>query len=54
MKIGILSDIHANLPALEAVLADMPPLDEVVCLGDIIGYNPQYLTRPPQLAFSEA
>jgi len=40
MKIGLLSDIHANLPALEAVLADMPPVDEIVCVGDIIGYNP--------------
>jgi len=40
MKVGILSDVHANLPALEAVLADMPPLDKIVCLGDIIGYNP--------------
>lgn len=40
MKIGLLSDIHANLPALEAVLTDMPPVDELVCAGDIVGYNP--------------
>ncbi len=41
MKIALLSDIHANLPALEAVLGDidsrMP--DAVYCLGDLVGYN---------------
>jgi len=36
----ILSDIHANLPALEAVLLDAPPYDEVWCLGDLVGYGP--------------
>lgn len=40
MKVGLYSDIHANLPALEAVLRDSPPLDSVVCAGDVIGYNP--------------
>ncbi|MBB6090848.1 metallophosphoesterase family protein [Halobacterium salinarum] len=40
MKIGLISDIHANLPALEAVLQDMPTVDELVCVGDVIGYNP--------------
>jgi len=40
VKLGLLTDIHANAPALEAVLADMPPVDELVCVGDIIGYNP--------------
>lgn len=40
MKIGLLSDIHANLPALEAVLDDLPPVDTVVCAGDVVGYNP--------------
>jgi len=40
MKVGLLSDIHGNLPALEAVLADMPPVDQVVCAGDVVGYNP--------------
>ncbi len=39
MKIGLISDIHANIPALEAVLADMPPVDEIVCAGDVVGYN---------------
>ncbi len=40
MKIGLISDVHANLPALEAVLAGMPQVDHVVCAGDIIGYGP--------------
>jgi putative phosphoesterase len=41
MKLGLISDVHANLPALEAVLSDMPEsVDEVVCLGDVVGYNP--------------
>ena len=39
---AILSDIHGNLEALEAVLADIQSreIDEVICLGDIIGYGP--------------
>ena len=40
MKVGLLSDIHANLPALEAVLDDIPAVDRIVCVGDVIGYNP--------------
>lgn len=41
MKLGLVSDIHGNLPALEAVLSDMPDdVDEIVCLGDIVGYGP--------------
>jgi predicted phosphodiesterase len=40
MKYAIISDLHANLEALEAVLADMQPhADAVICLGDIVGYN---------------
>lgn len=41
MRIAVLSDIHANLPALEAVAADMPTVDEVWVLGDTLGYGPQ-------------
>lgn len=37
MKVAVISDIHGNLPALEAVLDDMPDVDRVVCCGDIIG-----------------
>lgn len=42
MKIALFSDIHANLPALEAVLADMDTKqpDAVYCLGDLVGYAP--------------
>jgi diadenosine tetraphosphatase ApaH/serine/threonine PP2A family protein phosphatase len=36
----ILSDVHANLVALEAVLADAPEFDEIWCLGDLVGYGP--------------
>ncbi len=40
MNVGVISDVHANLPALEAVIDDMPPVDTVVCAGDVVGYNP--------------
>lgn len=38
MKIALLADIHANLPALQAVLNDLPYVDSIVCLGDVVGY----------------
>jgi predicted phosphodiesterase len=41
MRIAVLSDIHANLPALEAVASDLPPVDEIWVLGDTVGYGPQ-------------
>jgi diadenosine tetraphosphatase ApaH/serine/threonine PP2A family protein phosphatase len=37
----LLSDIHSNLAAFEAVLADARPFDKIWCLGDVIGYGPQ-------------
>jgi putative phosphoesterase len=40
MKLGVISDVHANLVALETVLEDMPPVDDLVCAGDVVGYNP--------------
>lgn len=40
MKLGVVSDIHANKVALDAVLADMPGVDRLVCAGDVVGYNP--------------
>ncbi|MBA3887748.1 MAG: metallophosphoesterase family protein [Acidobacteria bacterium] len=42
MRIGIISDIHGNLPALEAVLEDLRArnVDAVYCLGDLVGYAP--------------
>jgi len=41
MRAAVISDIHANLPALEAVLADVDAAgaDEVWCLGDAVGYG---------------
>jgi len=41
MKLALFSDIHANLPALEAVWADIEKQkpDSVFCLGDLVGYN---------------
>lgn len=41
MRIAVLSDIHSNLSALEAVRADLPAVDEVWVLGDIVGYGPE-------------
>ena len=40
MKILIISDIHANLTALEAVLKNAGEYDAVWCLGDLVGYGP--------------
>ena len=40
MRIGVVSDIHANLVALEAVLADLGPVDALWVCGDTVGYGP--------------
>ncbi|MDS0476138.1 metallophosphoesterase family protein [Natrinema sp. 1APR25-10V2] len=40
MKVGLISDVHSNRVALEAVLEDMPAVDELYCAGDVVGYNP--------------
>jgi predicted phosphodiesterase len=42
VRIAVISDIHSNLPALEAVLAEIDgeSFDEVWCLGDLVGYGP--------------
>ena len=41
MKIALFSDIHANLPALEAFFKDLDTrkVDQLYCLGDLVGYN---------------
>ena len=41
MKIALFSDIHANLPALEAFFQDVEKqnIDSLYCLGDLVGYN---------------
>ena len=41
MRIAVLSDVHGNLPALEAVLEALKPYDAVWQLGDVVGYGPQ-------------
>jgi predicted phosphodiesterase len=40
MRVAVLSDIHANLVALDAVLGEIPSVDQVWQLGDIVGYGP--------------
>jgi diadenosine tetraphosphatase ApaH/serine/threonine PP2A family protein phosphatase len=40
MRVAVLSDIHSNLVALDAVLAAIGPVDAVWQLGDIVGYGP--------------
>ena len=40
MRYIVVSDIHSNAPALEAVLRDAPAFDALICLGDIVGYGP--------------
>jgi diadenosine tetraphosphatase ApaH/serine/threonine PP2A family protein phosphatase len=41
MRIALLSDVHGNLPAFEAVLADVESAstEEIWCLGDLVGYG---------------
>lgn len=42
-RLAIISDVHGNAPALEAVLADIESreLEEIWCLGDVVGYGAQ-------------
>ena len=55
MRILVISDIHANLAALEAVIKDAGEFDSVWCLGDLIGYGPdpneciEHIRQLPQL-----
>jgi predicted phosphodiesterase len=43
VRVAVISDIHSNLPALEAVLTDLggSDPDQVWCLGDVVGYGAQ-------------
>jgi predicted phosphodiesterase len=43
MRYGVISDVHGNLPALEATLAalDRAGIDRIVCAGDLVGYGPR-------------
>lgn len=40
MRCLVLSDIHSNLEAFQAVLDDAGPVDQIWCLGDVVGYGP--------------
>lgn len=39
LRIGIVSDIHGNAEAFQAVLSHLTDVDNIICLGDIIGYG---------------
>jgi diadenosine tetraphosphatase ApaH/serine/threonine PP2A family protein phosphatase len=41
VRVAVLSDIHANLLALDAVLASVGTIDAVWHLGDVVGYGPE-------------
>jgi predicted phosphodiesterase len=41
MRILVISDIHSNLAALDAVIKDAGNFDQVWCLGDVVGYGPE-------------
>ena len=41
MRVALLSDVHANLVALEAVLAALPAVEELWVMGDTVGYGPE-------------
>ena len=57
MKLGVITDIHSNLVALEVVVEKLQELqcDKIICCGDIIGIGPypeetvQYLMQIPDL-----
>ena len=44
VPVAIISDIHANLEALQAVLEDIEKagVERIICLGDIVGYGPDF------------
>ena len=41
VRIAVISDVHSNLDALEAVIRDAGQVDDWWCLGDIVGYGPE-------------
>lgn len=51
MRYALVSDLHSNLQAWNAVLADLTALkvDKIICLGDVVGYGPQ-----PRAVFESA
>jgi len=40
LKLAIFSDVHGNLPALEAMVVDAGEVDGYICLGDLVNYGP--------------
>jgi predicted phosphodiesterase len=46
-RLAVLSDLHGNAAATEAVLADIDAEapDEILCLGDLVGYGSPFLTN---------
>jgi diadenosine tetraphosphatase ApaH/serine/threonine PP2A family protein phosphatase len=40
LRVAVVSDIHSNLTAFRAVAADFGEVDEVWCVGDLVGYGP--------------
>lgn len=40
MRVAVISDVHGNLPALEAVLADLGTVDALLACGDLVGFYP--------------
>lgn len=59
MRIVVFSDVHGNLPALEAMLENAGRADGYICLGDVVGYGPwsnecvDLVTNLPNLVFVE-
>lgn len=41
MRVVVISDIHSNYDALQAVLSEIGPYDALICLGDLVGYGAQ-------------
>lgn len=41
MLVGIIADVHSNAEALQSVLGNLGDVDEIWCLGDIVGYGPE-------------
>lgn len=43
MRLALISDVHGNAPALEAVLQKIDALgvDRILCMGDLVGYGPE-------------
>jgi predicted phosphodiesterase len=54
VRVAVLSDIHSNRPALDAVLAALPEIDAIWQLGDVVGYGPHPVQVIERLSASAA